>query len=104
MYAIIETGGKQYRVVEGDLVTVEKLNVAEGESLDLPRVLMLADGDSVQIGKPYLDGAKVTAEVAAHGRHAKVRILKFKRRKQHLKRQGHRQSFTQLKITGISGS
>jgi large subunit ribosomal protein L21 len=104
MYAIIETGGKQYRVAEGDLVTVEKLDAAEGDSLDLPRVLMLADGDAVQVGKPYLDGAKVTAEVAEHGKHAKVQILKFKRRKHHLKRQGHRQSFTRLKITGISGN
>jgi large subunit ribosomal protein L21 len=102
MYAIIETGGKQYRVAEGDLVTVEKLDADAGTSLDLPRVLMLADGDSVQVGKPYLDGAKVTAEVAQHGKHDKVRIIKFKRRKHHLKHQGHRQLFTQLKITGIS--
>ncbi|MEA1048861.1 50S ribosomal protein L21 [Lamprobacter modestohalophilus] len=102
MYAIIETGGKQYRVAEGDLVTVEKLDADQGSSLDIPRVLMLADGDSVQVGKPYLDGAKVTAEVTAHGKHDKVRIVKFKRRKHHLKRQGHRQLFTQLKITGIS--
>jgi large subunit ribosomal protein L21 len=104
MYAIIETGGKQYRVAEGDVVTVEKLDAAEGDSLDLSNVLMLADGDAVQLGKPYLDGAKVTAEVKAHGRHPKVNIVKFKRRKHHLKRQGHRQSFTQLKITGISGT
>ncbi|MEA3638969.1 MAG: 50S ribosomal protein L21 [Lamprobacter sp.] len=102
MYAIIETGGKQYRVAEGDLVTVEKLDANQGSSLDLPRVLMLADGDSVQLGKPYLENAKVTAEVAAHGKHDKVHILKFKRRKHHLKRQGHRQLFTQLKITSIS--
>lgn len=102
MYAIIKTGGKQYRVAEGDLVTVEKLDVDQGTTLDLPHVLMLADGDSVQLGKPYLEGAKVTAEVAAHGKHDKVRIIKFKRRKHHMKRQGHRQSFTQLKITGIS--
>ncbi|WP_462322742.1 50S ribosomal protein L21 [Halochromatium sp.] len=102
MYAIIETGGKQYRVAEGDLVTVEKLDADQGSTLDIPRVLMLAEGDSVQVGKPYLDSAKVTAEVAAHGKHDKVRIVKFKRRKHHLKRQGHRQLYTQLKITGIS--
>lgn len=102
MYAIIETGGKQYRVAKGDLLTVEKLDAAQGTTLDLPRVLMLADEGSVQVGKPYLDGAKVTAEVTAHGKHDKVRILKFKRRKHHLKRQGHRQRFTQLKITSIS--
>jgi large subunit ribosomal protein L21 len=102
MYAIIQTGGKQYRVTEGDLVKIEKLDADEGASLDLTQVLMLADGDSVQVGKPYVEGAKVSAEVAAHGKHDKVNILKFKRRKHHLKRQGHRQSFTQLKITGIS--
>ncbi|NEX16265.1 MAG: 50S ribosomal protein L21 [Halochromatium sp.] len=102
MYAIIETGGKQYRVAEGDLVTVEKLDAEQGSTLEIPRVLMLAEGDSVQVGKPYLDDAKVTAEVAAHGKHDKVLIVKFKRRKHHLKRQGHRQRFTQLKITGIS--
>ncbi|MBK1703272.1 50S ribosomal protein L21 [Halochromatium glycolicum] len=104
MYAIIETGGKQYRVAEGDLLTVEKLDVDEGASLDIPRVLMLADGDSVQLGRPYVEGAKVTAEVTNHGKHAKVNIIKFKRRKHHLKRQGHRQPFTQLKITGIGAS
>ncbi|NBC48003.1 MAG: 50S ribosomal protein L21 [Gammaproteobacteria bacterium] len=104
MYAIIETGGKQYRVAEGDLLTVEKLDVDEGASLDIPRVLMLADGDSVQLGKPYVEGAKVTAEVTNHGKHDKVNIIKFKRRKHHLKRQGHRQPFTQLKITGIGAS
>jgi large subunit ribosomal protein L21 len=102
MYAIIETGGKQYRVAEGDLLKVEKLEADQGSTLEIPRVLMLAEGDSVQVGKPYLDGAKVTAEVAAHGKHDKVRIIKFRRRKHHLKRQGHRQLYTQLKITGIS--
>ena len=102
MYAIIETGGKQYRVAEGDLVTVEKLDADQGSTLDLPHVLMLAEGDSVQWASPIWTGAKVTAEVAAHGKHDKVRIVKFKRRKHHLKRQGHRQRFTQLKITGIS--
>lgn len=101
MYAIIETGGKQYRVAEGDVLAVEKLDAGAGETVDLSQVLMLADGDSVQIGKPYVEGAKVTAEIAGHGKHDKVRIIKFKRRKHHLKRQGHRQPFTQLKITGI---
>lgn len=102
MYAIIQTGGKQYRVAEGDLLTIEKLDADEGAAVDLTQVLMLAEGDSVQIGTPYVEGAKVSAEVAAHGKHDKVQILKFKRRKHHLKRQGHRQQFTRVKITGIS--
>jgi large subunit ribosomal protein L21 len=102
MYAIIETGGKQYRVAEGDKVKVEKLDLETGSSIDLDKVLMLADGDDIRLGKPYLDGTRVTAEVAAHGRGDKVRIIKFRRRKHHLKRQGHRQWFTELKITGIN--
>lgn len=102
MYAIIETGGKQYRVAEGDVLKVEKLEANKGAALELPKVLMVADGDTVQVGKPYLDTAKVTAEVRAQGKGEKVRIIKFKRRKHHLKRQGHRQAFTELKITNIS--
>ena len=102
MYAIIESGGKQYRVAEGDTVKVEKLDVETGAAIDLDKVLMLADGDDVRLGKPSLDGTRVTAEVSGHGRGDKVRIIKFRRRKHHLKRQGHRQWFTELKITGIS--
>lgn len=102
MYAIIETGGKQYRVAEGDTLKVEKLEAETGAAIDLDKVLMLADGEDVRLGKPYLDGTRVTAEVAGHGRGDKVRIIKFRRRKHHLKRQGHRQWFTELKITGIN--
>jgi large subunit ribosomal protein L21 len=102
MYAIIETGGKQYRVAEGDTLRVEKLTAETGAAVDLDKVLLLADGDDVRLGKPYLEGTRVTAEVAGHGRGDKVRIVKFRRRKHHLKRQGHRQWFTELKITGIS--
>lgn len=102
MYAVIQTGGKQYRVSEGDTLKVEKLSADEGASLDLEKVLMIADGDNIKVGTPYVDGGKVTATVKSHGRGKKVNIIKFKRRKHHLKRQGHRQWFTELEITGIS--
>jgi large subunit ribosomal protein L21 len=101
MYAVIQTGGKQYRVSEGDTLKVEKLLVEEGESVRLDQVLMVADGDEVKIGKPFLEGMQVTATVKRHGRAKKVLIVKFRRRKHHLKRQGHRQWFTELQITGI---
>jgi large subunit ribosomal protein L21 len=102
MYAVIQTGGKQYRVSEGDTVKVEKLVAEEGVSLDLDKVLMVANGEDIKIGTPYVAGGKVTATVKSHGRAKKVTILKFKRRKHHMKRQGHRQWYTELEITGIS--
>jgi large subunit ribosomal protein L21 len=102
MYAVIQTGGKQYRVCEGDTLKVEKLVAEAGAGVELDRVLMVADGDAVKVGKPYLVGGKVTATVKAHGRADKVHIVKFRRRKHHLKRQGHRQWFTEIQITGIS--
>lgn len=102
MYAVIQTGGKQYRVSEGDRLRVEKLAVEPGSDLELDRVLMVADGDDVRVGRPFLEGGKVTATVQAHGRAKKVSIIKFRRRKHYLKRQGHRQWFTELKITGIN--
>ncbi len=102
MYAVIMTGGKQYRVSQGDKLRVEKLDVAEGDSVEIDQVLMVVDGDDIKIGAPVLDGGKVTAEVKAHGRGTKVEIIKFHRRKHHMKRQGHRQAYTELEITGIS--
>ena len=102
MYAVIQTGGKQYRVAEGDTLKVEKLAADTGATVELDRVLMVADGENVKVGKPYLEGGKVTATVEAHGRGKKVKILKFRRRKQYLKRQGHRQWYTAIKITGIN--
>jgi large subunit ribosomal protein L21 len=102
MYAVIQTGGKQYRVAEGDTLRVEKLGAETGASVDLDKVLLVADGDNVKVGAPYVEGGKVSATVKAHGRGKKVKIVKFKRRKQHLKRQGHRQWYTELEITGIS--
>ena len=101
MYAVIVTGGKQYKVAEGEFVKLEKLDVATGESVAFDQVLLVGNGDDVKIGAPVVAGAKVTAEVIAQGRHAKVRIIKFRRRKHHRKRQGHRQWFTEIKITGI---
>ncbi len=103
MYAVIKTGGKQYRVTEGETLKVEKLNVAAGESLAINDVLLIANGEELKVGAPLLEGAKVTAEVVSHGRGPKIKIIKFKRRKHHRKQMGHRQWFTELKITGIAG-
>lgn len=102
MYAVIQAGGKQYRVSEGDTVKVEKMVADEGATVDFDQVLLVADGDEVKVGKPYVEGGKVSATVEGHGRAKKVMIVKFRRRKHHLKRQGHRQWYTALKITAIS--
>ena len=102
MYAVIKTGGKQYRVEEGDVVRIEKIEVATGESVDFDQVLLVANGDDVKVGQPMLDGAKVTAEVLEQGRHKKIKIVKFRRRKHSRKQAGHRQWFTEVKITGIN--
>jgi large subunit ribosomal protein L21 len=101
MYAVIVTGGKQYKVAQGEFLKVEKLEVAAGESITFDRVLLVGNGDDVKIGAPVVAGAKVVAEVVSQGRHDKVTIIKFRRRKHHMKRQGHRQWFTEIKITGI---
>ena len=102
MYAVIQTGGKQYRVAQGSTLKIEKIDAEEGASVELDKVLMVADGDDIQLGAPYVDGGKVTATIKAHGRGKKVHITKFRRRKHHLKRQGHRQAFTEIEVTGIS--
>ena len=103
MYAVIVTGGKQYRVEQGQTLKVEKLEVATGDKVELDKVLLIGNGDDVKIGAPVVAGAKVIAEVVTHGRHKKVKILKFRRRKHHMKQMGHRQWFTELKITSIAG-
>ena len=103
MYAVIESGGKQHRVVEGETLRLEKLDAATGESVDFDRVLLVGEGENVKVGSPYVEGGKVTAEVVTHGRGDKVRIIKFRRRKHHRKQQGHRQWYTEVKITGING-
>ncbi|TGD74186.1 50S ribosomal protein L21 [Mangrovimicrobium sediminis] len=101
MYAVIESGGKQHRVVEGETLKLEKIEAATGDSIEFDRVLMIG-GETVKIGTPVVDGGKVTAEVVAHGRHKKVKIVKFNRRKHYRKETGHRQWYTEVKITGIS--
>ena len=102
MYAVIETGGKQHRVIEGESIRVEKIEAETGSTIDFDRVLMVGEGETVKVGTPVIEGAKVSAEVVQHGRSDKVTILKFKRRKHHMKRQGHRQWFTEIKITAIN--
>ncbi|WP_163577704.1 50S ribosomal protein L21 [Halomonas faecis] len=102
MYAVIKSGGKQYRVQEGQTLKLEKIEVPTGESIDFDEVLLVGGVDDVKVGAPLVEGAKVSAEVVSHGRGEKVRIIKFRRRKHHMKRQGHRQWFTEVKITGIS--
>ncbi|MDE0955419.1 MAG: 50S ribosomal protein L21 [Pseudomonadales bacterium] len=102
MYAVIVSGGKQHRVEEGETLKLEKLNIEVGASVDFDRVLLVVNDEDVKIGAPVVEGAKVSAEIVSHGRGKKVRIMKFKRRKHHMKQMGHRQWFTEVKITGIS--
>ena len=104
MYAVIETGGKQYRVAVGDVVRVEKLPADAGSSVNLDRVLMVSDGQDVRMGNPVLAGTAVTATVKGHGRADKIRIFKLRRRKHYRKQAGHRQDYTEIEITGISGA
>lgn len=102
MYAVIETGGKQYRVSEGQTIKVEKLEAEQGSTIALDKVIMVSDGGKISVGAPYVSGGKVSATVESHGRSDKIMVIKFRRRKHFRKQQGHRQHFTTLKITGIS--
>ena len=101
MNAVIKTGGKQYRVSQGDKLNVESLVAEPGDELEMDQVLMIHDGDAVEVGKPVIEGAKVTAKVIEHGRGDKIKIVKFKRRKHYRRQMGHRQAYTELAITGI---
>lgn len=103
MYAVITSGGKQYRVAEGDVLKLESLPQEVGSTFNFEQVLMVGEGDNIKLGRPYLEGCKVTANVISHGRHKKIQIVKFRRRKHHEKWQGHRQNYTEVKITGIVG-
>ena len=103
MYAVIESGGKQHRVEPGEVLRLEKLAAAEGETVDFDKVMMIGEGEKVQIGTPYVEGGKVTAEVVSHGRGDKVTIIKMRRRKHYRRQAGHRQYFTAVKITDITG-
>jgi large subunit ribosomal protein L21 len=103
MYAVIKTGGKQYKVTAGDKLKVEKLAGEVGSKVVLDKILMLADGDAITIGSPLVAGAKVSATVVSHGRGDKVMIFKFRRRKHYRKTQGHRQSYTEILIEDVNG-
>ncbi|HUX24420.1 MAG TPA: 50S ribosomal protein L21 [Burkholderiales bacterium] len=103
MYAVIKTGGKQYRVAAGEKLKIEQLPADVGAEIVLDQVLLVADGDELRMGRPLLSGASVQAKVLAQGRHDKVRIFKMRRRKHYQKHQGHRQNFTEIEITGITG-
>ena len=101
MYAVIKTGGKQYRVMQGETLRVEKLEAEVGAAVKFDQVLLIGEGEGITVGSPLVAGASVAAKIVKHGRADKVRIIKFRRRKHHMKRQGHRQWFTEIKITGI---
>ena len=102
MYAVIKTGGKQYRVEEGNTLRVEKVDGAEGDSIHFDNVLLVGNGADVTIGTPMVDGGKVTATVEEQGRSRKIDVIKFKRRKGYKRQYGHRQAFTEVRITAIS--
>ena len=104
MYAVIATGGKQYRVAEGDVVRLEKLAAEPGGAVEFDKVLLVGSGSSVTVGKPFVAGGKVTGTVQAHGKGEKKVIVKFRRRKHYLRQGTHRQPYTDVKITGIVGA
>ncbi|CAB1277514.1 50S ribosomal protein L21 [Candidatus Nitrosacidococcus tergens] len=104
MYAVIKSGGKQYRVQEGDTLKIEKIDADEGTQFVLDQVLLIASDGNTQIGTPYIENAKVDTTVKSHGRGKKVKIIKFRRRKHSKKQMGHRQYFTELHIDSISAS
>ena len=103
MYAVIATGGKQYRISVGDIVEIEKLENAESSDVTFNEVLLVVDGDNAKFGDPFVKGAEVVAEVVSQKRGEKIEIIKFRRRKHHMKRQGHRQYLTEVKIKEIKG-
>jgi large subunit ribosomal protein L21 len=103
MYAVIKTGGKQYKVAPGEKLKVEQITADVGAQVVLDQVLMVGDGDSVRLGQPIVTGATVQATVVAHGRGDKIQIFKMRRRKNYHRNQGHRQGFTELQIDGIVG-
>ena len=101
MFAVVKTGGKQYRITKGDTIKVEKLTGEIGDKIELSDVLMVADGDNVQVGRPCVEGARVQAEIVDQGRHRKITIFKMRRRKNYRRKMGHRQPFTAIKILDI---
>jgi large subunit ribosomal protein L21 len=101
MYAVIKTGGKQYKVFAGEKIKIEQIVAEVGQEIKIDQVLAIGDGATLKIGSPLVIGASVVATVLAHGRHAKVRIFKMRRRKHYQKRQGHRQNFTEIQIGSL---
>jgi len=101
MYAIMSSGGKQYKVAQGNLIKLEKLSAEVGQAVEFPVLLLAEEAKAIQLGTPYLPGAKVVASVIEHGRHDKIKIIKFRRRKHHRKQMGHRQHYTEVKIIEI---
>lgn len=102
MYAVVETGGKQYKVTEGDVIFVEKLDVEEGAEVTLDKVLMAGEGDAVKVGTPVVEGATVTAKVVKNGKSKKVVVFKMKRKKNYRRKKGHRQPYTKLEIKAVN--
>lgn len=102
MYAVFQSGGKQHRVSEGQIVRLEKLEVEKGSEVVFDKVLLVANGGDLKVGGPFVDGATIKAEIVEHGRGDKIKIIKFRRRKHYRKQQGHRQWFTDVKITAIA--
>jgi|SRR5690554_2911840 large subunit ribosomal protein L21 len=103
MYALIETGGKQYKVEEGDILSVERLKVDEGETVSFDKVLMISGEEGIKVGKPYIEGAVVEGEVLLHDKNKKIVVFKYKAKKNYRRKQGHRQPFTRVKINKITG-
>lgn len=103
MYAVIATGGKQYRVAEGDIIKIERLPAETGSEIEFDKVLLVGTGSDVAVGAPYIEGGKVSATVRAHGRGKKIEIIKMRRRKHHRKQMGHRQDYTEVQIGAIKG-
>jgi len=104
MYAVFRTGGKQYRASQGDRLRVEKLDVNVGDSVEFDQILLVGEGSDVKVGAPLVDGGKVAAKVTAQGRGKKIDVIKFKRRKNYKRQHGHRQHYTEVEITSISGA
>ena len=104
MYAVFKTGGKQYRASQGDRLRVEKLDAEVGDSVEFDQILLVGEGSDVQVGAPLVEGGKVEAKVTAQGRGRKIDVVKFKRRKNYKRQHGHRQHYTEVEITSISGA
>ena len=101
MFAVFLSGGKQHRVNEGDVLKLERLSAEPGEEVVFDKVLLVAEGNEINVGQPYVEGGQIKAEVLSHDRRKKIRVIKFKRRKNYMRRQGHRQCYTEVRITGI---